>query len=535
MQGLDASKKAEILARFKHSVGGHPPVSAAAVPASESVLDFTRFPKYRQIKIQKAVAEGSGIPNPFFRVHDGLAKARCQIDGRSLLNFSTYDYLGYNGDPRVNAAVVKAMECYGTSPGASRLVAGELPLHRELEEELAAHYGTEDALCFVSGHATNLNTIISLFCQGDIVFHDSLAHNSIVLGASESGAVRVSYPHNDMQALRSLLKQHRSSCRRALIVTEGVFSMDGNIAALPELVALKEEFSCFLMVDEAHALGVAGKTGRGSFEHYGLDPRKVDIWMGTLSKTLCACGGYIAGCRELIELLKHTAPGFVYSVGLSPVLTAAALQALKLLHQEPFRVERLQHNCRFALECAQALGLNTGRAQATAVLPIIAGSSIVAGYLAKFIYEHAVYALPIIYPVVEEGAARIRLFLSYSHTEGDIEEALKIIASDLKEAKRQASKLNAESAMEQVAQAAPEPQSVMPSGTSCAADAADGTGGTGSNAAVFSTAFPAMAAGLSGRAATASPPAEHGTKPQGESGCARQQEGIAGGATHAGT
>ena len=210
--------------------------------------------------------------------------------------------------------------------------------------------------------------------------------------------------------------------------------MDGNFAPLPELIALKQEFGAFLMVDEAHALGVAGVNGFGSFEHFKIDPKEVDIWMGTLSKSLCSCGGYIAGSSVLIELLKYKASAFVYSVALAPVLAAAALETLNLLHTEKHRVEKLQENCSFALQKAKELNLNTGLAQGTAILPLIVGSSLQAVFLSNLIYEQGVCALPIIYPVVEEGAARLRLFLSASHSHEEILRALTIIKECSKKA-----------------------------------------------------------------------------------------------------
>ncbi len=418
---------------------------AVAAPYADGALSraypapsFEDLPAYKRLEVQLKVGKATGVTQPFFMVHEGCAHATTVVDGRTLLNFSTYDYLGLNGDPRVNAAAVAAMERYGTSASASRLVAGERPVHRELEQALAAHYGTEDALVFVSGYATNVTVIATLFDRGDIIFEDALVHNSIVTGALNSGATRVAVPHNDVEALERLLKERRHRHRRALIVTEGVFSMDGNCARLKELIALKKRYGCFLMVDEAHALGVTGKTGRGSFEREGINPAQVDIWMGTLSKTLCTCGGYIAGAKALVMLLRYTAPAFVYSVGLSPALAAASLKALTLLHEETWRVHKLQENARYALDTARALGLNTGLAEGTSILPILVDSSLKAAFLSNLLMERGVCALPVIHPVVPEGEARLRLFLSAAHEKEHLMSALKTIADCLPVAEEKA-------------------------------------------------------------------------------------------------
>lgn len=403
---------------------------------NKELSSFASLPAYKQLKLQLKAADHTGIKKPYFMLHEGAARDVTVVDGRELLNFSTYDYLGLNADPRVNAAAAEAAARYGTSAGASRLVAGERPVHRALEQALAALYHTPDAVVYVGGYATNITTIASLFGPQDVIFADRLCHNSIMTGAQDSGAARIVYPHNDPQALRRLLEQNRSRHQRALIVTEGVFSMDGNIAKLQELIALKREFNAFLMVDEAHALGCIGAHGGGSREYFNLQSGDVDIWMGSLSKTLCSCGGFIAGCAELIELLKYKSPGFVYSVGLSPVLAASSLKALQLMQEESWRTEKLQHNGRLALEFARSLGLNTGLADGTAVLPIIIGSSLTAAFLSNLLVENGVCVLPIIYPVVPEGSARLRFFLSASHSEKQIKKALQLTADLLPEARR---------------------------------------------------------------------------------------------------
>lgn len=434
--GLSDSDKSRLLARMRQGQAEtrtRERVDLAEVP--DKYIRIEELPGYKQLRIQHAVAHQTGILNPFFACHDGIAKQTTSIGGAPYLNFSTYDYLDLNGHPEILHAATEAMHQYGTSASASRLVSGERPPHRALEAALAELYRTEDCLTFVSGHATNVSTISQLFGHKDIILHDALAHNSIVQGGLASGAKRVSFPHNDMDALETLLREHRGACQRALIVTEGLFSMDGHIADLPALIRLKKRHKCFLMVDEAHALGVLGRTGRGVAEHCGVDPTEVDIWMGTLSKTLCGCGGFIAGSAALIEYLKFTAPGFVYSVGMSPPLAAASRTALDIMLREPQRVEKLQAISRFFVDQAQARGLDTGGADGFAVVPIHLGGSLLAGFLATALFNRRINVLPIIYPVVEEGAARLRFFLSAAHDETTVLQALDAVAEELPKAR----------------------------------------------------------------------------------------------------
>lgn len=436
MNKLSASERNSLLAKFANLSNNQTEKVQLKVNSVKKThaCSFKDFLLYKKIQAQATVAQQMKLSNPFMLCHDTIAKGHTFIQGKEYLNFATYDYLGFNGDPRLNEAANVQMQKFGTSAGASRLVAGERPVHRQLEEAIAQHYEQEDAIVFVSGHATNVSVISTLFGKNDLIIYDRLSHNSILMGARCSEAQTLAFAHNDMEALESLLELHRDNYSAVLIVTEGVFSMDGDIANLPELVRLKRKYNCFLMVDEAHSLGIIGKTGLGIAQYYNMDQSVVDIHMGTLSKTLCSCGGYIAGKHELIDMLKYYAPGFVYSVGISPVLAGASLQALKLLHEENFRVTKLQELCKYAQDLALSLGLDIGHAQNTAVLPIIIGSSIKATYLSNLLFEAGILALPIIFPAVEEEKARIRLFLSYSHTKEDIEQCLNQIKALLPQA-----------------------------------------------------------------------------------------------------
>jgi 8-amino-7-oxononanoate synthase len=374
------------------------------------------------------------IESMFFRSHDGLADAETCIAGRKLLNFASYNYLGLNGHSAVVAAAKAAIDRYGTSVSASRIVSGERPVHRELEVALARICRADDCLVLVSGHATNVTVIGHLVAAGDAVVHDALAHNSIVQGALLSGAQRLAFPHNDLDALDRLLAGLRRGARRVLVVTEGHYSMEGDIIDLPRLIEVVRRHAAYLMVDEAHSLGVLGSRGAGVAEHFDVDPGGVDIWMGTLSKTLAGCGGYIAASHDIVQYLRCSAPGFVYSVGLSPPLAAASLAALGVMLAEPARVARLNANGRAFMTAAKAAGLNTGNSAGMAIVPVIVGSSIAASRAADRLFRRGVNVQPILYPAVPERAARLRFFVSSLHTPTQIEWAVSETAAAVHEA-----------------------------------------------------------------------------------------------------
>jgi 7-keto-8-aminopelargonate synthetase-like enzyme len=261
--------------------------------------------------------------------------------------------------------------------------------------------------------------------------HDALSHNSIMQGAILSGARRRPFPHNDWRALEKILSEIRHEYRRVLIVVEGVYSMDGDYPDLPRFVEIKKRHKCYMMVDEAHSIGTMGLHGRGMSEHFGINPREVDLWMGTLSKSFGSCGGYIAAQQEIVEFLKYTAPGFVYSVGLSPANTAAALASLELLQDEPERVARLAENARLFLRLAKDAGLNTGMSNNTPVVPVITGNSEHALRLSHQLRERGVNVQPILYPAVEERAARLRFFITSTHTPEQIRRTVRATAEEL--------------------------------------------------------------------------------------------------------
>ena len=385
---------------------------------------FEDLPSYKTLQLQKAIAGFAGVDNPFYRAHASAAGAETVIDGRKLINFASYDYLATNTDLDVHAAAKAAIDRYGISASASRLVAGERPLHLDLENAIAENYGVEAAVCFVSGYLTNLTAISCLMGPQDLVIHDEFIHNSALTGAQLSGAKRLSFKHNDVRDLERVLTNTKNTYRNILVIVEGIYSMDGDVADIRAIVELRKNHPFWLMVDEAHALGVLGSTGRGTFEHLDVDPREVDIWMGTLSKTSSSCGGYIAGTAALVEILKANAGGFVYSVGLAPPLAAAALASFSILRSSPDRVAKLNQNGRLFLENARDRGLDTGTSAGHSVVPVIVGDSLRAVELSNRLFSHGINALPIIHPAVPERLARIRFFLTCGHTTEQIELAV---------------------------------------------------------------------------------------------------------------
>jgi 8-amino-7-oxononanoate synthase len=408
------------------------PPAAAPLDAKRAEHDarsrFEAMPQYQQIKIILEGGQKLGLSSPFFHVHEGIAGATTQIEGRTYINYGNYNYLGLAGDPLVSARAKEAIDRYGTSTSASRISAGERPIHHQLERALADFYETDDCAILVSGHATNVTVIGYLFGQDDLIVHDELAHNSIVQGALLSGAKRLTFPHNDWDALDQLLRRIRHEYRNVLVVLEGLYSMDGDCPDLAHFVEVKTRHDAFLMVDEAHSLGVLGRTGRGIHEHLGLPSDSVDIWMGTLSKTLAGCGGYIAGCQPLVDMVRGDAPGSLYSVGMSPALAAASLAALERLQAEPERVATLQARGKLFLETARAAGLNTGNSTGYAVVPIITGSSVKAVRWAHALFEQGINVFPVFYPGVEEKAARLRFFICSTHQPEQIERTVEALA-----------------------------------------------------------------------------------------------------------
>ena len=406
------------------------------LPMGRDMTSFANHPLYRQMVERRKLGMKLHFDDPHYRVHDGGVGATTSINGTELLNFASYDYLNLGRHPAILDAADLAGRKFGTSVSASRISAGERSVHAQLEASLADVYETEAAIAFVSGHGAIVSTLATLMGPKDLIIYDSLSHNCIVMGAQLSGAARRSFPHNDISVIDAILEDERDRFERVMIICEGLFSMDGDGPDLPGLVAIKKRHAAVLMVDDAHGLGVLGRTGRGIFEHQNVDPMDVDLWVGTLSKALVSCGGYVAGSGVVIDLLKHHAPGFVYSVGMPAAMAVAASMALKIMLEEPERVALLQARSRRFHERARAVGLNVGSSWGYGIVPVIVGDPLRAIALSERLFKRRINTFPVLPPGVPEGSARVRFFINAEHGEAQIDQAVAVLAEELEDVRR---------------------------------------------------------------------------------------------------
>lgn len=399
----------------------------------DEFFDFTKSPEVARFEKQKQLIEMTGVRNPFFSIHEGKIADQTQIEGRKLISFASYNYLGLNGHPEVAEASKAAIDQFGTSVSASRLVSGEKTFHRELELELSEFFRLHDTLVLTGGHATNQSVVGIIAGKGDLIIHDVLAHNSIVQGAILSGATRRPFPHNDWEALDRTLDEVRRDYRRVLIAIEGLYSMDGDFPDLPRFLEIKRKHKCLLYLDEAHSYGTLGPTGRGVCELYDIDPREVDFSMGTISKALGSFGGFIGANPKIIEYLRYNTPGFVFANGLPPADVAAGRKSLEILVREPERVEKLRQNSQLMLRLFKEAGLDTGPSHDSPIIPVITGDSFKALKLSESLYLAGINAQPILHPAVEEDRARVRFFVTTPHTEAQIRKTAEIVAEAWKQ------------------------------------------------------------------------------------------------------
>ena len=411
---------------------GDPPVPlAAADPIPEAHYDVCQFPECVAFHQRLASTAAAGLENPFFRTSQSVRHRVTSIAGREVISYTSFDYLGLAGHPAVAESAKAAIDRFGCSASASRLVGGNHEILDELDRELAQFVGTEAAIVFPSGYGTNASLFGHLFGEEDLILYDELAHNSIVQGATLSKAARRSFPHNDAAAADALLRDVRSRYRRVVLAIEGVYSMDGDFPDLRKFVEVKHRHRALLYIDEAHSLGVLGKTGRGLCEHFGVDPAEGDLWMGTISKALASGGGYLAGRAPLMRYLQYTVPSFVFATACSPPNAAAALTALRLLREHPERVERLRARSRLFLRLVQDCGLDTGNSCDTPIVPVILGDSARCIQVSHELLGRGVNAQPILFPAVRESAARVRFFITAEHTEEQIVRTVKALAECL--------------------------------------------------------------------------------------------------------
>ncbi len=348
------------------------------------------------------------------------------VDGKKVLNFCSNNYLGLANHPRLTQAAREAIDRYGVGPGAVRTIAGTMSLHLELEKRLAAFKGVEAAITFQSGFNANLATIPALVGKEDVIFSDELNHASIIDGCRLSRARIVRYAHNDVADLERVIRENEGSYRRALIVTDGVFSMDGDIAPLDKIYEVARAHDLLLMVDDAHGEGVLGRGGRGIVDHFDLHG-KVDIEVGTLSKAFGVVGGVVAGKAEIIEWLRQRGRPFLFSSAMTVPDTAACIAAVDLLEESTDLVDKLWDNARFFKAEMKALGFDTGHS-VTPITPIMLGEAPLAQEFSRKLYENGVFATAIGYPTVPKGKARIRVMISAAHEKEDLEQGLEAFA-----------------------------------------------------------------------------------------------------------
>ncbi|MGI5918128.1 MAG: aminotransferase class I/II-fold pyridoxal phosphate-dependent enzyme [Christensenellales bacterium] len=392
--------------------------------AVRRITDFRSSREYAEYAQRRLSMQDAGIKDPYFVAHDSVLSDTSIVAGREVINLASYNYVGMSGHPRTVEAAKKAIDMYGTSASGSRLIAGEKTLYRELEKVIAQWKHTDDVLVMVGGHSTNV-TFVGNFCnEHDLILYDALSHNSILQGCQLSRSDTKAFPHNDIDALEHLLKAARDKYEKILIVVEGVYSMDGDIAPIPDFVALKKKYGAFLMVDEAHSSCVIGKHGGGVDDYFDLLPGDIDIKMGTLSKGLGTCGGYIAGEQSLIDYLRYSLPGFMFSVGISPPLAAAALEAVKIMMEGNPRVAALHENIKYFVEGAKRRGFDTCLAKETAIIPIMVGEDNDAYELSTLMLEHGVFVPPAVYPAVPRHQARLRFCVISEHKKEQLDYAL---------------------------------------------------------------------------------------------------------------
>ena len=333
---------------------------------------------------------------------EGRSGPWVEAEGRRMLMLSSYDYLGLIGDARVDEGAIEAVRKYGTGTGGARMLTGTIDLHHEMERDLAAFKGTRAAITFGSGYLANLAAVTSVLSPADSVVMDALSHRSLSDACKLAGVTVRRYAHNDCASLRKELASGPQS-GRTLIVADGVFSMEGDICNLPELIAIKQEFGCHLLVDESHALGVIGPSGRGTDEHFGVSADGVDMWTGSLAKGIPSNGGFIAATQELSIYLQHAAAPFIFSGALCPAAVGAIRASLAILRSEPERVERLRSNARFLREGLRDLGYDTGMSE-TAIVPVMLGDDVTTARFAGRMRELGIAVTPVMFPAVAQGS-----------------------------------------------------------------------------------------------------------------------------------
>jgi glycine C-acetyltransferase len=359
------------------------------------------------------------------RILETEQRPMARFDGREVINLSSNNYLGLTTHPKLKQKALEAIEKYGVGSGAVRTIAGTMTLHMALEEKIAQFKHAEASVVFQSGFTANAGTVQAILGKEDVIISDELNHASIIDGCRLSRAQIKVFPHKDVEACEKVLKEIQGRPGRKLLITDGVFSMEGDIAPLPQLVELAEKYGCIMMIDDAHASGVLGRNGRGTVDHYSLHGR-VDIQVGTLSKAIGALGGYVCSTRDTVEFLYHRARPFLFSTSHPPSVAATCIAAFEVLEEEPERIEKLWTNTRFFKEGLEKLGFNTGMSE-TPITPVMVGDAALAHEFSRQLFAAGVFAQSVGFPTVPVGKARIRTIVTATHTEAELSRALEIL------------------------------------------------------------------------------------------------------------
>ena len=416
-------KVAQYIYALRHGLDTGVPAERAEAEDTSRITDFTQSREYKKIKKRMEETLRDGF-NPYFIPHDSVVRDTSMIHGRSIINLGSYNYLGMSGNPETEQAATDAIKEYGTSASGARVLAGEKTLYLELEKAIAEWKHTEDAIVCTGGWATNVAFVSCFARRGDLIVYDALSHNSLTEGIRLSEADRKVFRHNDLDQLESILKKVEGRYNKVLIIVEGVYSMDGDIAPIPDFVRLKKQYQCFLMVDEAHSGGVIGSHGGGCDDYFHLAPDDIDIKYGTLSKALGTCGGYIAAKKAIIEYLKYSMNGFVFTAGIAPPLAAACKKAIEIIRRDNSAVTRLHENISYFVRRAKECGMNTCLAGESAIVPVMIGSDADAVRLSARLLEKGIFVPPAMYPAVPVGESRLRFTSSSTHSIEQLETAV---------------------------------------------------------------------------------------------------------------
>ena len=405
------------------------------VPLQPAFYNPAEFPEYRDYANMGWFYDKQGYEQSQFRAHLGVSDAVVRLHDRQLINFSSYNYLALAGDERVKDAAKRAVDQHGTSTGSGRAITGEIDLHQEFEREICEVLGAEDAVLSVGGYSTNAFAIGYLARPQDLIIYDELIHNSALAGCRMTTARRFSFPHNDYDALERILAEHRGMYERVFVLVEGVYSMDGDIPDIPRIIDIKRRYHALLMVDEAHSMGVIGPRGLGVTDYFKLDGKDIDIHYGSMSKAFGTCGGYIAGPKPLVAILKYYAPGvLLYGAAPTPANTAAGLEALRIMRAEPERALRVQANAAHFVAKAKAAGLDTYQSKDSGVVPIMMRDSELALWLSAQLFKQSVCAYPMIFPIVPRDKSRLRFFVNTNHTLEQIDHTVELVSHLLQQA-----------------------------------------------------------------------------------------------------